>query len=348
MIIKTRSVNFDSDKEILLGILERNLKELPHTRRFNWLYRNNPAGHAWSWFAYEHETKKIVGVASVFPRALWIGREIKLCGQVGDFAIEATHRTLGPALMLQRATFEPVNRGILALCYDCPPHDQGMSTFRRLGIPANCQMQRYARLLKTDRQLAKYLSSGKVLISVAVLGNLLLDLWTLRRHRVKGLEISFHPHRFDEEFSRLDEQVGGGDGIRSRRKAEDLNWRYREDPLHQYSVLTARRGGELQAFVVFSISDQDAYIIDLFGFVSPEVGLQLLEAVVEYLKKESIQALYAIISQESSLFPIFQKAHFYYRSKAANVVAYAQPNNLVQTLLSKQPKWSFNYVDILA
>ncbi len=348
MIIKTRSVNFDSDKEILLGILERNLKELPHIRRFDWLYRNNPAGHAWSWFAYEHETKKIVGVASVFPRALWIGREMKLCGQVGDFAIEATHRTLGPALMLQRATFEPVNRGILALCYDCPPHDQGMSTFRRLGIPANCQMQRYARLLKTDRQLAKYLNSRKLLVPVAVLGNLLLDLWTLRRHRVKGLEISFHPHRFDEEFSRLDEQVGGGDGIRSRRKAEDLNWRYREDPLHQYSVITARRGGELQAFVVFSISDQDAYIIDLFGFVSPEVGLQLLEAVVEYLKKESIQALYAIISQESSLFPIFQKAHFYYRSKAANVVAYAQSNNWVQTLLSKQPKWSFNYVDILA
>lgn len=348
MTMMVRPVVFDSERGQLLDILERNLKYLPHARRFDWLYRDNPAGLAWSWFAYEKETGKIVGSASVFPRAMWMGDVVKLCGQVGDFAIDTSHRSLGPALMLQRATFEPVQRGILAFCYDCPPHDRGMSTFRRLGIEASCQLYRYARLLKTDRQIAKYLGCGKLAAGASALGNYLLALRPLQNPPVSGIEIAQHGGCFGEEFSILDRRVGGKNGIRSRRTAEDLNWRYRENPLQQYQVLTARRRGELVGFLVLSKADQDVSVVDLFGSSLPEVGPPLLEAVIEQVKYGPFQTLQALVPNKSGLSAFFECTYFSYRAPAERVVAYARPGSEARALLDEPRSWFLSYTDIMA
>src|ERR1700687_259464 len=115
MTIRVRPVHLESEREELLGILQTNLLAIPHARRFQWLYYANPDGPAWTWFVYQRGTDHVVGVASVFPRAMWVGAQPKICGQVGDFAVPASHRSLGPALMLQRATFEPVDQGKMAL-----------------------------------------------------------------------------------------------------------------------------------------------------------------------------------------------------------------------------------------
>jgi len=343
-----RPVNLNSEQEELLDILGRNLKDLSHVRRFQWFYYNNPSGTAWSWFAYEKGSKKIVGVASVFPRFVWVGDEVKRCGQVGDFAIDISYRSLGPAVMLQRATFEPVQEGLLAFCYDCPPHESGMSTFRRLGMQANCQMYRYARLLKTDRQLVQYLGQGRLAAYSAVIGNLLLELWAFQKYKIAGLEISYYTDHFGEEFSQLDARVGGSKVIRSQRKAEDLNWHYRDNPLHEYQVLTARQNGELLAFIVFFVSDQDIFIVDLFGLKFPDAALQLLEAVIEHKKEKSIQTLQATISDANSLTDVLHKAGFRYRAKGAQVVAYTQPGTEIFGMLHGGLPWSLNYTDILA
>src|SRR5271157_183742 len=111
MTISVRSVHFECDGPELLGILQTNLPGLSHAQRFQWLYRANPDGPAWSWFACQGTSGRAVGVTSVFPRSMWIGDQLRMCGQVGDFAISASHRSLGPAILLQRATFEPVDQG---------------------------------------------------------------------------------------------------------------------------------------------------------------------------------------------------------------------------------------------
>ena len=157
MTIRIRPVDLDREPEELLGVLDRNLPDLPHARRFKWIYRDCHLGPAWSWLLWDSESREPVGVASLFRRAVWRAGKVEVCGQVGDFAIDPSHRSLGPALMLQRATFGPVDSGHLALCYDCPPNARGMSTFRRLRMASSATMQRHTRLLRTDRQIARYL-----------------------------------------------------------------------------------------------------------------------------------------------------------------------------------------------
>src|ERR1700722_3995111 len=109
MALRVRPVNFETDREEMVELLQRNLTDLAHAARFEWFYRRNPAGPSYSWFAVDEAAGRAVGVASLISRAMWLGPEVAICGHVGDFAIDKAYRSLGPAVQLQRATFAPVD-----------------------------------------------------------------------------------------------------------------------------------------------------------------------------------------------------------------------------------------------
>jgi len=347
MGITVRAVDLEAEEHELLAVLQRNLSDLPHARRFSWLYRNNPLGPARSWLARDSISGQAVGVASVFRRAVWIGPRLRLGGQVGDFAIDPSYRTLGPALMLQRATFEPVDSGELAFCYDCPPDDRGMSTFRRLGMTSDATMARYARLLRADRQVTRWLGHGLLAAGARPLANVLTRLGP-RRPRARALDIAVHRGRFDEEFSVLDEGVGGDDVIRGRRAAEDLNWRYRDDPLHEYEVLTARRRGELHGFIVLTVDEEDAFVVDLFGRLESEEAAALLEAGARHLAETSVQTLHAHISVGSRQEMALRRSRFRVRNLGPSIVAYMRRNDEDRALLEGALAWGFTRSDVMA
>jgi len=343
MTLQVRAVDLDREHEELLSVLERNLPELPHARRFKWLYRDGHLGPAWSWLLYDSGSREPVALASLFRRAMWRRGQVEVCGQVGDFAVDPTHRSLGPALMLQRATLGPVDAGHLALCYDCPPNARGMSTFRRLKMEASATMTREVRLLRTDRHVARYLGKGSAMTGVvAALGNAALRLASWRRHPDRGLEIGVHPGRFDEEFTALDRRVGAADGVRGRRAAEDLNWRYREDPLHEYQVLTARRSGELAGFAVTSTSQRTSAVVDLFGVLSPSETTDLLDAVCQVGRAGGLESVSTLISADHPLTAPLRSGGFRPRESGPWVVAYAGAGQEVGSA------WQLTYADVMA
>jgi hypothetical protein len=345
MAVIVRPVDLDREREELLAVLEQNLADLPHARRFKWIYCDNPEGPAWSWFVCDRASGRIHGVASVFRRAMWLGSRVSLCGQVGDFAIDADHRSLGPAVMLQRATFGPVDEGHLALCYDCPPHERGMSTFRRLGMKADASLVRHARLLRTDRRLVGRLGAvGRVLAPV---GNALLRVAAGRRARPAGIVIARHDGRFDEEFSVLDRAVAAPDVIRGRRSAVDLNWRYRDDPLNDYVVLTARRRAELIGFVVLSVGAGDMVIVDLFGDLSTVETLGLLEAAADEARATGAETLHLSVSDGGRLTPHLHRAGFHRREEGPRVVAYAASRGGAAGSRDAGWRWDLTQSDVM-
>src|SRR5262249_4887595 len=149
---------------------------------------------------------------SLFPRLMWVGGRKVMCGQVGDFAISASHRSLGPAVLLQRATFQPVDQRMLEFCYDCPPHAAGMATFRRLGVQPNCAVARFVLPLRVDRLLQKRLGFTPPLFTSLL--NAVLRQYRRTRTKIEEFEIAEHAARFDDEFSLLDGTVGSMDSIR--------------------------------------------------------------------------------------------------------------------------------------
>jgi hypothetical protein len=250
--------------------------------------------------------------------------------------------------MLQRATFEPVDRGTLALCYDCPPHDRGMSTFRRLGMAANATMVRHAKLLRTNRKLAGRLGDGVIARGLAPVGNAVLWLRDRAGYRPSGLVIERHAGVFGDEFSELDRHVGARGTIRGRRSAEDLNWRYREDPLHEYVTLTARRREALTGFALLTVRGADAILVDLFGDFLPGDALGLLDAAAHVAREGGAETLHASVSDGSCLSGELRRAGFRRREAGPHVVGYGAAPDSDRPGHDPAGRWNLTHSDIMA
>lgn len=350
MALHVQPINCALEREQMIDVLERNLTEVPHAKRFDWFYGRNPAGQAYSWMIVEDAPQKPVGIASLISRGIWLGGEEKICGQVGDFGIDRAYRSLGPAVQLQRATFSPVDRGELAFCYDCPPHEAGMSTFRRLGMHANCRMRRYVRILKTDQRIERRLGRGLHSAAAAKVANAVLQIASAGGSNLAGISIDRWRGRFDDEFTKLDRRGAADQAIRARRTAADLNWLYRENPLQSYEVYTARRGSELVGYAVYFARGNDAVITEIGGEPEPRVIAALLAAVSRSISDEhaAVQSITALLSEAHPFIEGFRQARFLAREEAERVVAYALPGSDVQKFLGEDPRWLFQLADVTA
>jgi hypothetical protein len=295
-------------------------------------------------------------MTTVFPRNMYLDGKRVVAGQVGEFAVNPEYRCLGPALMLQRATFEPVDRRELNFCYDCPPHDQGMSTFRRLGMSASTEVYRYAYVLDSQKYFEKRLGQKAYAKPIAAAANILLRM-RIPRKKSRGVVISSFQRRFCEEFTELDASLAYQGVIRASRSAEDLNWRYREDPLAsvclptgawgRYEVLVARRAGELVAFaVLFLYSDGIASLVDLFGHNLSETGADLLDAAIHVCRRAGVSSLHASCSADSDLATVLASTGFRRRECSSRVVAYAGTSGPQNQLITGQ-KWAFGKVEVM-
>lgn len=356
MNLGIRQVSLTEDRAEMIDILNRNFGTTQEAR-FDWRHRYNPAGESWSWFMYDKTTLSTVAMATVFPRHMRVDNKQTRAGQVGEFAVDPSHRSLGPAVLLQRSTFLPVDREEIAFCYDCPPHDRGMSTFVRIGLRANCEVYRYALPLRCDEYVSKRIGDSFWTQPIVSAGNLLLRADRPRRKGRQGLEICRQSRAFDEEFNQLDALASLSGSVRSSRSARDLNWRYLEDPLAslcsskdqigRYQILLARRGGELKAFAAFLIqTDGIATLLDVFGIELLEVGPALLDAVVEICRKESASSLHGFCSTESELVPLFRRMGFTRRERNSQIVAYTKGDSALAGLPSGL-RWMFSQIEVL-
>jgi GNAT superfamily N-acetyltransferase len=354
MSITIRLASLADEEEQLIEILDRNLPGRPN-RKIQKRRHANPLGPGWSWVASPQGSDTIVAIASVFPRSFWVDGRKVVCGQVVEFAVEPPYRSLGPAVLLQRATFEPVNSGEVAFCYDCPPHDRGMSTFVRLGMHSSSDVIRYALLLRSDEFLGKRLGGGAWTRPLVATANAALQVRRSGRS-VAGVEICRHDRPFDEEFSYLDQITSSLGIVRASRAAEELNWRYLEDPfvpsgsstanLGRWRVLVARRAGELVGFaVLFILEDRTAWIADLFSRNIAEFGGALLEAVVDICRQEKVIRLDGLCSADTGFSSLLEHAGFRARERVYRVVAYEDASQTAK-LLNLDLHWTFTNFEV--
>jgi hypothetical protein len=348
MSLAIRPASAADDQEQMVELHHRNLPDRLEGR-FEWRHFANPAGPAWSWFLYEKSNGAVVATTSVFPRYMFVDGKKVVCGQVGEFVVDARYRSLGPAVMLQRATFEPVDSGAIAICYDCPPHDQGMSTFKRLGMQPNAEVFRYALPLRSDEFLRKKLGNGPWAKPAIATANLLLNAkFSTRGNRsMQGIEISAFDEVFGEEFTQLDQSVSSSGVIRASRSAELLNWRYRKIPRCSYLTLVARRAGELVGFLTALNCGGRVGIGDVFGHQFVDVSVTLIDALVSLCRKERASLLEGYSAEGGPWKAAFLKLGFARRERVARIVGYENPAVGGKEMLNSGICWAFNAVETI-
>lgn len=287
---RIRTADLIADQTILTDLLSHNLSPDAGGRRFEWLYLENPHGLARAWVATEEGTRRGLGAAAAFPRRLLIKESVRLGYVLGDFCIDQHHRTLGLALQLQRVCLEQIVSTPLSVAYDFPS-DRMMAIYRRMQVTPAGQLVRWAKPLRANRQVGKLLKAPALAGVLAAPFNELLrwkDFVSLPSGRwtIENLDGSCQ-----EEFTHLAHTVGSRYGSCVERSAEYLNWRYLRHPLVRYEILAARRGGELRGYVVFSHTNEDAKIVDLFGFSDTSMWTALISRVVALLRDREVATL---------------------------------------------------------
>jgi hypothetical protein len=83
--------------------------------------------------------------------------------------------------------------------------------------------------------------------------------------------------------------------------------------------------------------------MDLFGFQLPDVGSNLLDALIDLGCREGLSCLEGYLSEANWLKSVFARAGFRPRERAARIVAYSEPAN---PRFNCGASWSFGGCDI--
>ena len=285
MAISVRPVDYNSESQELVAVLQSNLPQLPHARLFPWLYLRNPEGRALVWVATDSETHRVIGIAAAFPRRTYYRREEVRSYVLGDFCIDASHRSLGLALTLQRACLEGLSGGDAGFAFDFPSRTM-LAVYKRMQIDANAAMIRYAKPLRADHKIAKRVPVRAVARGLSVVVNAGLRLRDNGMKRTGAWMIAAQSGPWGEEFTQAAREWSPRTGACVLRTADYLNWRYREHPTQSYEMLAARQGDKLRGYLILHMNGEDCMIDDLLAEDDAARSVLLAEATALGRKRQ--------------------------------------------------------------
>jgi Acetyltransferase (GNAT) domain len=300
----------------LIGLFGRHLPVQSNEKRFDWLYRQNPYGQARAWIAIDPEKEKIVGAAAAFPKSFYFQGTAKLGLVLGDFCLDEQYRSIGPALQLQRACLQAL-AAPYDFCYDFPSATM-MAIYKRMGIPQTSSFVRWTKALRVDSKLQSIVGSKFVARTVGVMANALIA-----SHGWKGTrdacQVEVHQGPCGEEFTSLDQKLGAS-GVRAKRTAEYLNWRYLAHPSKTHVLLAARKGGVLVGYIVLEVAKDHTRIGELISIETPAVAARLLDGAVKIARRDGAHSVHMAVSQNHPWNALFERAGFRPREASPFVV----------------------------
>jgi hypothetical protein len=260
---------------------------------------------------------------------------------LGDFCVSDHHRSVGPALALQRACLADVAAGIIPFCYDFPsPHM--MAIYQRLGIKPFGRMVRLRRLLRVDTRLRRIVGRPTLSRGMSTVGNLLLARRIPLAAGVPGLAVSLHQGPCGEEFSEAASRWATLHGVTVQRSAEYLNWRYLANPVCRHEVMTARRDGVLVGYTVFARDGDTATMVDMLaGDTTTVVGL--VRAVVGLGWRQGLDTVTITLLASHPWVDLLKKIGFRER-ETSPVVVCASPA-AAHSRVADPPAWLLLYGD---
>jgi hypothetical protein len=259
-----------------LGVWQRNLHlSVTPRRRFNWLYRDNPAGPGR--LALLHAGAgadcPVVGSAGYGMRALQIAGQLIAAAVLADLAVDRAHRTAMPAIMLTREVRAQV-RSHQEVVYAFPNAQAG-PLMQKLGYQLLGETRRFALVLQHGRHVAGHLAEklGPALGARAtptVAKVLDVARGALLSVRAGPATVDYRLRYVDapdERFDRLWETARRDYPVVGVRDAAFVWWRFVACPegAAELWTLISRQTGELAGYAAVAREGRVAHVRDLFA-----------------------------------------------------------------------------------
>lgn len=335
--IGIRQVDPASERERILRVLADSLPAAADTERFDWLYLSNPDGPALVWLA-EDENGTPLGTSAAHPRRMRVGGEPVRALNLGDFAIDRSQRTLGPALRLLGATLAPVRERTYAFSYDFSNASME-AVYRRMGVRALGRTQRWMQPVAMGRLLQGKLGAGML---AAALGRVGDAIWQARRSlqgRVKGLKLEILAAECGAEFDALDARLARGRPVVGVRDAAYLNWRYLRNPLWKHEILCARADDRLAGYAVLRHTHSETVtLVDLQG-EDARVCTMLLSGLIQQAVACVAAALHVEVLEGSPTARMVATLGFIRRESEGRTMAFWSPDCPLAGALADAQNW---------
>lgn len=215
------------ERDRVLAVWEGTLGE--HSRmsaKFGWFYEQSPTGMPLAllleWRADADSAAQVIGVATAGRRQFQCGNQSLSAGVLVDMAVRPEHRTLGPALQLQKGLLAESLRTVDFL-YGFP-NPKAAPVFQRAGYQRLGRMQRHVRVLRASGYLGRRFPAAVAAIlapfaDVALRIRIELDAGVARAPRLEWVPVEDLGGRF--AASRPD-----GNILCGTRSAQFLAWRF--------------------------------------------------------------------------------------------------------------------------
>lgn len=277
--------DFAADRGTVLGLWEQNFPEASPVR-YDWLYHGHRAA---AWLL--HAEDGAVGATGMMERTIRARGQLLRAAQSIDLNVNARHRTVSPAMSLQRAAGASLREGRHDLFYGCP-NPQSEVILRRLGYRLLGNLHRWGKPLRIGPVLR---AKVRRLLPRAAARLASPWLWIASREnfvrRPRGLHFE-QTARFDSRFDRLWHSTGERLSFAGERTADYLAWRFGECPKPGHIAFCACRGDDLLAYLIYQVRDGFAYVSD-FLFLD----IADFDAILaEFLREARGQRLEAVVT----------------------------------------------------
>lgn len=290
---RTETAELPRDCGAVLAVWDGNLGDpARHAGKLDWFYLRRPFGPPLLQLL-RHDGVAI-GSCGVAPRRMLLhGRAIR-AGLLADMAVDARHRTLGPALMLQESLLAAA-AGRFDFVYGFP-NRKSLPVVRRLGYAVLGEMPRHSRVLRH----ASYLQRRLPHWLAWPLGGLLDAAFALRdrlRMAAAPRVLATWSDQVDPRMEALWQAAPQRQGLLGVRDASMVRWRFDEMPLShtRFLLLSDGADGPLRAWFACQVAGGMLRVCD-YWCASATVGIDA--ALVLGLVRAARAAGHASISLE--------------------------------------------------
>ena len=310
------SADIEGDRTRILDFWQRIGFTTPdRVDRYDWFHLQNPEGRGRIYLMMLEGSDQIVGTACAGTRLVCMpGGTVLRASVLVDFAVDPAHRSLGPALTLQRTAreHEMLHSDLL---YGLPD-TRAVPIFKRLGADVSLREASHAYVVRSGVYLRRKLPRWASWIGTLAGGFIDLARGALLRIRsmASGLDCTWSaqpPAGVDQLWSEQASTLEAGIGVRNR---PYLAWRFRA-PEWRFAAVTSKDRSRLHAYMACRLVGEELHIGDLLLSGTEADRRRALQAFLVLARREPVRVVRADLLAPPSTMNAMRAAGFSVRDE---------------------------------
>jgi hypothetical protein len=307
--------DIESDKNEIISLLQHaDWNESYNTLDYDWKYLIAPFKTPKCWFAIENETDKLIGIASLFPRNIWVNRKPVNTFTLGDFYIEKKYRGFGLALLLQKNIYnESYQMKNKQLIFGIA-NKQSKVIAEKTGYTNMGAITQYIKPLYLSH-IAEYKQHYPKILKIKTVQKMLdifFSVTARERYRRKKNKYRIEiRHSFDKQFDIFWDKAVQGFNIISEKSSKILNWRYANHPREKYSIFSLKDNQQLLGYIVYAEINNNHQIYDLCYLKNQSILSDLLLEFSLYSRDKQISSIIMYYLGDKQIIRELRKFNFH-------------------------------------